>query len=457
MRRAAAVCLVVLMGIAPVANAQPSGGDGASDRVSFYGHVFGHGMGGEGNLGPQPANTQFPAGESIYGLGSFHWCTPATTWTTGGAEPGETCRTDEENVLALYSTPGIVNVQTPNEFEQKGAYAQLHNERGQTKDIRLANGSVKATIFLTVDRHGWPVGNAFGTNCLYAHPQNVPCLYPYWGWDVGTQPDFTVEATLYQADLGARDNASAAPPIAEAVEGDAEVVAQTSLTRDLPINGLPGTTKALQYNLDLGAPQVDKIDRSKDFFLTYRFYSESSDEAWGLASWRIWSGEFFPPSFSLPVENPIMVERVLPTFVHDKLAILGVMNTPWGSYDVDADSVELEIEGPDSSAVNPTKLSSPGLSRSLAHGGHYIPVNKTWIWNYRAERGLEPGNYTVTVSASNLQGTSRASCSSWFTLEESASGQLVAGETSQGRCGQQTITEEQAEQLQESANTTSEG
>jgi hypothetical protein len=268
---------------------------------------------------------------------------------------------------------------------------------------------------------------------------------------VGAQPDFKVQATLYQADLGERTNSSAQPPLAESIEaGDAEVVAQGSTTQDIAMNGLPGSPKAIQFDVDLGQPQIDKIDKENDFFTVYRFYSESAGQAWGLASWRVWSGEFFPPSFTMPVENPLTVERVIPTFANNKLAILGVMNSPWGSYDVDKDSVELEITGPDDRTVEPDNLLTSGVSRSLAHGGHYAPVNQTWIWDYRGESDLDPGTYTVKVSAENAQGSAQAACAGFFTLEEQGEDLVPAG-TEPGTCGFQTLERDEAEQLEEDA------
>lgn len=456
MTRNARVILLALVLVAvpltTVAQAQDQGSGGStSESISFYGHVFGHGMGGEGNVGPQPANTEFPTGENLYGVGSLHYCTPAGTATNApSVEPGEDCESDEENTLVLFSTPGTVDVETTTEFEQEGGYAQFHNERGQTKDIVLGDDSVTARLFLTVDAHGWFVGNGYGTFCAYPHPVNVPCAYPYWGWDVGAQPNFQVQATLYKADLGSRSESSTAPPIHDALEsGDAEVVAQGAEMMSMAANGLPGTPKALEFNIDLGTPAKDTIERTKDFFLVYRFYSEANGEAVGPGTWRIWSGEFFPPTFQMPVENQLAVERVIPTFANQKLAILGVVNTPWGSYDVKSGSVDMTIEDQQGNTVQPQKLTTSGLSRSLAHGGHYVPVNKTWIWDYKDEPGLQPGNYTVTVDAANLQGSATASCSATFVLEENQQGRLVAGETNPGSCGFQTLSEERAQELKE--------
>jgi hypothetical protein len=442
-----AAAALTLVAVAGVATAQ-DGGSGGTDDVTFYGHVFGHGL-----PAPQASNTEAPIGEDNYGFGTFEWCTPAGS--ASNANPmvvsQDACPESEWNQIALFSTAGFVDVSSPTEFDQEGGYALLHNERGQTKDIKLDTaGSVTATVYGTVDYHSWfSGGQAYGTSCTYAHPPNVPCVYPYWGWDVGVQPNFVVEATLYQADLGERTNSSQAPPVQEAIEnGDAEIVAQGTWGPDTAMTGLPNSPKAMQFDIDLGQPQTDTISKENDFFTTYRVYSESPAGEVGVHSFRWWSGEFFPPSYTLPVENAFAVERSIPNFANGQLALLGIINTPWGSYDVDQDSVDIEIEGPSGSTVNPQSLERYA-DFSVAHGGHYDPVNVTWIWDYRKD-DASPGQYTVTISASNYQGSAAAECKAKFTLEDNGD-RLVPGGVQEGVCGTQTASQEFVEQVQQGA------
>ncbi len=417
-----------------------------TSQVTFYGHVFGHGLDA-----PMPANTEAPVGEDNYGFGTFEWCTSAGTYTLGGVPSSDDCASAANNKVALFSTAGFVQVESVADFSNNGGYSLLHNERGQTKDIVLdTSESITADIYLTIDYHSWPARNAHGTNCAVPHPPNVPCLYPYWGWDAGAQPNFIVTAELYQAQLGDRTNASAAPPIHQTLDsGEAELIASGQWGPDTAMTGLPGSPNAQQFTIDLGPPQVDKVTRDNDFFLVYSFQSTSPAGDVGIHSARIWAGEFFPPTFTLPVKNAFDVERVIPNFAHGKLAILGVINTPWGSYDVDDDSVELEIRGPDG-RVSPSSIDRFG-DFSVAHGGHFLPVNLTWIWDYNQEN-LDPGAYTVTISGSNFQGSASASCSATFELVGTKDKGLQPGAVEEGVCGLQSASDEFLEGIQEGAS-----
>ncbi|MCI0636952.1 MAG: hypothetical protein L0206_24015, partial [Actinobacteria bacterium] len=306
-------------------------------------------------------------------------------------------------------------------------------------------GRVQASIYLSLDMHSWAVGNGYGTNCVYPHPDDVPCVYPYWGWDPGAQPDFVVDATLYMAQLGEHGaNASDAPPILDAIEsGTAEIVAQGRVGPATVMNGIPGSAAANQFVVDLGTPQVSAIPRDKSFFMVYSFYSESPAGPVGVNSWRIWSGELFPPMFSLPVKNAFDVERVIPNFAHGKLAILGVMNTPWGSYDISPNTVRLDIAR-EGAEVSPERIQRFG-EFSVAHGGHYLPINVTWIWDFNGDHA-RPGQYEVTLSAANHQLSARAICTASFDLVL-VRDELRPRDVAEGVCGQQTASDEFIEDI----------
>ncbi len=440
--------LALTLAVIPGVGAQDDGATGETDRVTFYGHVFGHRY-----AEPMPSNTEAPIGENNYGFGSYHWCTdqaeaiglPPTTVNQKG------CRDSGENTLVLFSTPGFVDVQDRAQWQSEGTYSLLHNERGQTKDIQLdPSQTIEASIFLTVDFHGWAAGGG-ETSCIGVHPEDVPCVYPYWGWDVGTQPNFVVEATMYKAQLGEHGaNASDAPPVGQAIDsGEAEIVAQGQWGPDQSTVGIPGSPAAQQFTIDMGTPQVDTIPKEEDFFIVYRYYSDTPAGSVGVHTWRLWSGEFFPPTYTLPVENAFDVERVVPNFAHGKMAIVGVMNTPWGSYDIDPDTVDLTIEGPNGE-VTPEHISQFG-DFSVAHGGHYLPINITWIWDYQQE-GLQPGDYTISLSASNFQNSAAGACQATFSLKSGEAGRLVPGQADEGVCGLQSASDDFVEQVTEGAS-----
>ncbi len=452
------ILLLVTVGLMtsaiPMAGAQATPDDQRERETSivdFYGHVFGH-----GNVLPMPANVEAPVGEDMYGLGTFDWCTPA-----GGAsgfipptpEPDEDCENNDDNTLVLYSTAGFVDVNSRSEFINDGGYGQLHNERGQTKPILLdTTKDISARIFLSLDAHAWPVAGG-ETNCFHPHPEGAPCAYPYWGWDVMAQPDFQVTAKLYHAQLGEwKANAAEAPPISDVLaSGEATLIAEGATDPSMAVDGIPGRPNVLQFDIDLGSPQIEEIPKTHDFFLVYQFQSNTNGQTWSAHTWRIWAGEFFPPKFTLPVKNAFDVEAVIPNFVHGKLVTLGVISTPWGSYDVDPDATKLTIQDEDGNVITPQSIET-FADYSVAHGGHFQPANVTYVWDYLAD-DLDPGTYTATVSAQNYQGSADAECTATFTVQKNGK----PGPTEPGRCGFQTLTEEQKQELQEGAQDQADG
>ncbi|HVL46950.1 MAG TPA: hypothetical protein VM889_00155 [Candidatus Thermoplasmatota archaeon] len=423
--------------------------DVASERtrktthVKFYGHVFGAGLDT-----PMPANAQPTDGESNYGLGFFGKCVQGVYYQglapdvqEGYPKTNVDCdRGDTLNKLALFSSAGFVDVKSRNLFLSQGDYTLFHNERGNTKDIVLdTTQDVTASVYLSLDAHSWLVGSVAGgsneTNCPYYNPPDTGCLYPYWGWDPAAWPNYEVRATLYAAVLGDHgSDPSVAPPIREAIEsGKARVLAEGKKRIDNVMNGLPNAPNVLKFEVNLGPPQSPVVEREESFFLVYSWYTVGPDgKPFNHDNWRLWAGEYYPPTFTLPVKNAFDVELVVPRFLHGKLAILGLISTPWGSYDVDPRETKLVVESDRGEIIVPERV----LVYSdffTGHGAHYKPVNVTYIWDYVSD-GLKPGLYRATVSAKNYQHSASAACSATFTIAKDGS----AGDVTVGRCGLST-------------------
>lgn len=421
------LALALALTLAPGASAQAAG-PGETAKVTFYGHVFGLGL-----AAPMPANDQPPEGEEVFGLGTTDVCTPVANTDQGTTG----CDADTQNKLALFSSAGFVDVKGRDEFNSKGDYTLFHNERGLTKDVVFdMNEDVTASIWMSLDSHIWFVGGGNNeTDCAYNNPRDVGCLYPYWGWDPAVWPDWQVKATLYAANLGDHGSSpSEAPPIAEAIAaGDARVIASGETTPMQVVNGLPGNPNVHQFVVNLGKPQSETVSREESFFLVFSWNTDTAGNEYSIHNWRVWAGEFFPPVFTLPVKNAFEVEAVVPNFLHEKLVIVGVMNTPWGSYDVDPAMTRLTVaEKGTGREVVPFRLDTFD-DYSVAHGGHYRPVNQTWIWDY-ARDDLPPGTYTVTVTATNWAHSAYGACMGEFTVLEGGR----PGPVSAGRCGQAT-------------------
>ncbi|HLE95726.1 MAG TPA: hypothetical protein VI997_00015 [Candidatus Thermoplasmatota archaeon] len=436
-----AATLVVTLVAAPVAGA-------ATAKVTFFGHVFASGLNA-----PMPSNDQPPEGEEVFGVGSTNTCTPVGTFDNyippppPTASPGVDCDKDPQNKLALFSSAGFVDVKGRDEFNSKGDYTLFHNERGSTKAIQLDPAEdVTASLWMSLDPiHVWYVGGGSNeTDCPYANPRDVGCVYPYWGWDPGLWPDWVVKATLYAAVLGDHgSDPSKAPPIHEALTaGTARVIAEGETAPIQVVNGLPGNPNVHQFVVNLGKPKATTIEREESFFLVFSWYSKTGDTKYTFHYWRLWAGEFFPPVYTLPVTNAFDVELVIPSFVYDKLVIVGVINTPWGSYDVDPSTTRLTIEEKATRReVTPLRVSTFS-DYSTAHGGHYKPVNETWVWDYKGDR-LAPGTYTATVTAENWAHSARGACTAEFTILPDGS----PGPVTVGACGERTASDELVEEL----------
>lgn len=433
-----AIATIVLLAgafFAPTATAQTA--EETTSMVTFYGHVFGH-----TRASPQPMNTQFPRGEADYSIGATaHYC---------GLPGTATCEDDTTNEVWLYTTAGFVQVKERTQF----AYDKLHNERGLTKDTYLdMSKDVTATFYMSADMHGWLL--------LFSDPgapKDFPWPVPGWNWDPGYLAQWQIEATVYTGILGEHGGAATeAPDIATAFAEGKLVPLATGVSEPQDVQGLEaaGSPTVWKFDINLGPPQREVIKKEESYVVRYQWWGVKPDGTRAiypeLDTWNVNAGEFYAPTVTLPVKGAFNVELVIPQFVYDKLVILAIMNTPWGSYDVDQDSIELEILDKDNRVLEPRHLVRLA-DFSVAHDGHYKPVNLTYVWDHKAD-SLAPGTYTVKVTASNFQGSASASCEAKFTvLAGGAPGDIVVGE-----CGTRTISDDQLGAIKEGSQSDAQG
>lgn len=406
MRRAVALTvLAVVLSVAPFAASQDAagGGAGGASKVTFYGHIFGTGL----NF-PQPANTQFPWGEADFAtsgpIDDTH-CGPETpVGRTSRPDNNEAllvpCDEQHNTKLVLFTTAGPVTVKQARDFD----YAKLHNEFGMTEDAILdTSQNVNATLYMTpASSHAW-LHTPAQTPCFNGDPpENVPCLYPYWRWHAGVAPNFEVKAKLYAMTLGEHGaNASTVPPIrAKLPEAVLIAEGQTQPETVISSDGYGDNPRVHRFDIDLGPPKVSTIDRNANLVLVFSWDQDLGGQEFMADTWRINSGEFFATSFSVPVKNAFMVERVEPAMVHEKVVIHSILNTPWGSYDVDPASVKLTVERVNG-GVDTTSLTRVA-DFQVAHGAHYKAINVTWVWDAHADRA-PAGEYVARVEGCNFQ------------------------------------------------------
>jgi len=428
--------MVALVALAFMPHAAAETSDEPTSEVTFYGHVF-----GIGRASPMPMNTQFPKGESDLSQGFVaHSC--------GVAPPpgGSSCEDDTQNEEWLYTTAGFVQVKNQAEFD----YKKLHNERGLTKDTFLDKGKdITATFYMSADDHGWPLAA-----CAPGVPHDVPWPVPCWNWDPGVLTQWQVQATVFTGVLGAYGGAAdTQPDIAGALAGNkliklAEGVSSTQDVKSLEPAGNPTVWK---FDINLGKPLREKILKEESYVVRFKWWSVKADGTHKVLpevdQWNVDSGEYYPPVVNIPVKGAFTVEYTIPQFVYEKLVVLGIMNTPWGSYDVDQDSIKLTIVDSNGASVTPQHINR--LSDfSVAHGAHYKPVNVTYVWDFRADK-LPPGEYSVTVAATNYQGSAASECTGKFAITSGGHG----GDITVGQCGVRTISDTQLDTVKQgSAN-----
>jgi hypothetical protein len=445
MQRAHVLGGLLLVGLAPlgltiaqeVTNA-PDVAEREGTPITFYGRVWGP---APGTNGPMPMNTQFPWGEEDYSIGSNANCNVPQFLQDGN--PGEQCGWR----MYWFTTPGFISIKSSNAFG--GDYTKLHNERGQTKDIHLdPSKSPTATLYTSSDLHGYPVAACATGIC--------------WNWDPGYQPAWTVEAWIWHAQLeGEHHGNPSDPPDMSKVADRAEDVAMVahgkwgpqeawSMDETVPLPGADGTVNEHFMEMEWSEEFVAAggvIPRQHDIIVEFWWANEHENgNKYTLPqfTYNLNSGEDYANNIVLPVRNPLDVELVFPRFVHEKLVILAVLNTPWGSYDVDLDSITLNVTAPGGSRITP----GPGaidrfLDVSVAHSGHYDPINVTWVWDYQRD-DLAPGTYAVEIGARNWQHSYHTSTRASFTVTEAGTG----GATQAGTSGILSFDDRQLQEFQ---------
>lgn len=407
--------------------------------VTFYAHIFGHGYGN-----PMPMNTQFPRGESDYSIGFANGCGTPPPLPPGTLEGlpqtqgvgGETsCETWDGNAMLWYSTAGFVQVKSSDEWQ---GYEEFHNERGLTKDVFFdLSQTPVSTFYMSADFHGWLV---------------AACVAVCWNWDPGAYQDWVVESWMWHAPLGAlHSNASEEPDMSKVINREPEAVLMAhgktepydmvSLDPSIPTGQGTVWPFVAEMEWDPAFAATDgSVPLTSNIVMEFRWYQETNGQKYIIGpaaatpNWNVNSGEDYPANVLVPVRNPIDVELVYPQFIHDKLVILSVINTPWGSYDIDPALIRLIVKDAAGNVVQPKEGTlTQVVEQSVAHSGHYQPIKPTWVWDYIAQE-LPEGDYSVAVEVTNFQHSVTVSTTALFSINADG-----AGSTQLGQSGIQTL------------------
>lgn len=387
--------LMIVPALTPAASAQPekageeieagvnSGYDGGPVEVTMYHHLF-------NLLDTVPMNTQ-PMDPAAPDLAQGRTAPTAETPVT--PVPGS-----NKNHLFMYSSPGPVH------YNESLQDPRLHPERGLGYDI-LLDTSAEPTVY-------WYM-SADAAELLQEPPVHA-----------GAMPQLEVTATLRLGDDIGGDLTAG------------QVVTQGSTTVDLVTPPDGGATEIV---IPMETPQMNSIPPEDSFNLQVEWSQiDEGGVTYTDRQWNLHTGVDFPNRMTWSVENPIRMNYVHPQPIGDrKIAIHTAFVTPFGNYDVDLDNLTMSVKDDagnevikytDSQLQTGDNVQGPiTVQKSYQHDAHYEPVLVTWVWNYR-ESGADPGDYTVEVSASNLQNSATAEKTASFTVQEQGTAQAVSSE-----------------------------
>ncbi len=475
--------------IAALLLATPVVAEDASDYTTMYGHVFATMREGSGyyNSVPNPLNTVFPSGEEdfsrgggflgVYGdAGSAVECQGVegavlTNVAVGNCDPRYDVAGNEAWFF-LYDAE--VGFSTTDEVEAAGGIDAFTGEKKLLKDIRFdAAKPFQTEVYMSADAtlwFGWSKGCTPAFMICDAHEilqnetlyQDLPWPYPSWNLDYGVYPGWTVFSKLYAVSPAATAGLELAQVPNAILENETSPSIQVlgaGESQPFDMMSLPTTVGGqvvYAFHPEMGTPQAAKVpaDHSLWWWIDWYGKFEGNEVLWGQ-NYALNSGEFFPPSVGLPIENPIDIEMVMPQFVDGgRIVIIALFNSPFGQYDVPLEAASFEILGPDGKVVTTSQsdtvtwmqkaardqqaLLGVSVEAALARG------QATWLWNYLWEPDIKPGEYTIRVRAENLQGHSTER-EAFFTLEEG----LVQGEVTSSLGGMFTFSTEDIKEIEE--------
>lgn len=354
-------------------------------RTILYAHYL------ENIIQQAPLNTQYPdpdREEDLYG----------STFMPTVYVPGETpCCKFRNNQFKLFSTAGLV------EYLADGF--RVHQEAGLAEPVQLA-----------------PIDGEYAYVYWYMSPESAPEAVPgdhvgvmpavgvYAKWNLGRHPSDDARLLVGEGDTGS--GFGSATPLADDQCADCvTMVSQPGETN--PVYQFKVPLKLDRTILpDVFDPAYD--DKEKGYFLQVIPYQVEQEQAQVTeTSWRLRTGPDYAPRLVVDVQDPLVT---ISTRVHtfgDGLFYRWSFKSVWGTYDVDVNTLDLVVEGPDGTTLSPELVK---IKYSLDHDGHFKPINATWRHDF-VQEPLAPGTYTIRASVDNLQGTYRLEWTDEFTVD----------------------------------------
>jgi hypothetical protein len=354
-------------------------GADVSVRTILYGHF-------PDILQRAPINTQKP--DPAY-EGDLNGGFPMPTLDTNSA--CAQCNVHfKNNRFIMFSSPGLV--------EYGGEGWRIHQEPGLARDVEIDGSTITGYWYMSTRSAPAfvPVPNSPGV---------MPLVGVYMRMETGRHP---FHGTLIaEGDTGTGRGS----PDAGKAQNKAVTIYQAP----------DGSDNIYQFKVDMTV-RTNKIPSRADaqgyvvtiipYQLRYGEEGAATSAEFTQADWRVRTGPDYPPRLVLNVKNPMVTTHTLVHTFDNHLFFRWSFLSPWGSYDLDANSLQLEVSSPNKKlgTSGPSALQSKEglefikLKHSVDHDGHFKPLNATWRYAY-GQKPLPAGEYTVSAMVHNLQNT----------------------------------------------------
>jgi hypothetical protein len=123
------------------------------------------------------------------------------------------------------------------------------------------------------------------------------------------------------------------------------------------------------------------------------------------------------PRLELSIMNPVYFSFIHPQVAGGSLLIHAGGNSPWGTYDVDLDAVDITITHESGKIVPNNQLRKLLSSNEHVHGLHDADAQLTYLWDFR-DNEAELGEYTIEMTLTNDAHSAEANGKAGFIISE---------------------------------------
>jgi hypothetical protein len=358
-------------------------------------------------------NTE-PYNASFFETGGVNF--PTTSGTPAAQATGEW----DFNTIYGFSTAGPVEY----DFNENGR-PRLHPERGIANDVELT-AEYDHKVHLYIDARGIGGGD------------ESPGVLPEMNFRVtmreGDQPgsdldsgakimEGQVKVALFDTMFCPTDIPSAIAPVSIfclfSVDPSQEAGTYDSYPQETPDGTpilYPDENNVIEVIIDMALLQ-DSIKKSDAYNVRMDWYQEppaatSGPDQFALGNLRMVLDEQYLPRLNTSITNPVYIEFLHPQVAAGTLLIHSGINSPWGTYDLDFDSVKVDVVGP----TAPSELKRVTTSNTNVHGLHDQAAEITYLWDFREDNAVN-GDYEITYSVMNADNTATAVASDSFRID----------------------------------------